>query len=108
MPVGTDLILVLVVILIIVLLVRGPKNLPKLGELLGQSISGFRRAVKEDDDPSKATATEPDAAPAAAVPAPAATPAVPVAAVAPLAPAAPPAPSATDTAPSPIDGQPQA
>ena len=85
MPVGSDLILILVVVLIIVLLVRGPKNLPKIGESLGQSISGFRRAVKEDDDPSKATATEPEAATAAA-PAPAATPATPAAPVAPRAP----------------------
>ena len=59
MPVGSDLILILIVVLIIVLLVRGPKNLPKLGESLGQSISGFRRAVKEDDDPSKATQPSP-------------------------------------------------
>jgi len=88
--------------------VRGPKNLPKLGESLGQSISGFRRAVKEDDDPSKATATEPDAATAAASASPPATPPTPNASVAPLAPAAPPAPSAADTAASSIDGRPQA
>ncbi len=105
MPVGSDLILILIVVLIIVLLVRGPKNLPKLGESLGQSISGFRRAVKEDDDPSKATATEPDAATAAPClhqPDLARRPAAPAAPVAPLAPAAPPAPPAADAAPSPI------
>ena len=108
MPVGTDLILVLVVILVIVLLVRGPKNLPKIGESLGQSISGFRRAVKEDDDPSKATASEPEAATAAVVPASAATPATAAAPVAALAPATAPAPPAADVAPTPTDGQPPA
>ena len=37
----------LIVILAIALLIFGPKNLPKLGKALGQTISGFKKGTKE-------------------------------------------------------------
>jgi Sec-independent protein translocase protein TatA len=48
-----ELLLVLIVILILVLLWRGPKTLPKLGEALGR---GVREARREAAD---LTATDP-------------------------------------------------
>jgi sec-independent protein translocase protein TatA len=39
----------LLVILGIALLVFGPKKLPELGKGLGQGISGFKSALKDDD-----------------------------------------------------------
>ena len=78
MPVGTDLILVLVVILIIVLLVRGPKNLPKLGKSarpvdlrLPSCGEGRRRSVEGDGHRARAAT----AATVAASVSPPATPA---------------------------------
>ena len=38
----------LVVILFICLLVFGPKKIPELGKSLGESIKGFRDAMKEE------------------------------------------------------------
>jgi Sec-independent protein translocase protein TatA len=40
----TDLLVVLIIILVLVLMWRGPKNLPKLGEALGR---GVREAKSE-------------------------------------------------------------
>ena len=46
-----------VVVLIVALIVFGPKNLPKIGRALGQSIRGFKDEMKgisvEDDDETK-------------------------------------------------------
>jgi TatA/E family protein of Tat protein translocase len=42
-----DLGLILIVILILVLLWRGPKTLPKLGEALGRGVREARREAKE-------------------------------------------------------------
>jgi sec-independent protein translocase protein TatA len=39
----------LLVILGIALLVFGPKKLPELGKGLGQGISGFKSALRDDD-----------------------------------------------------------
>jgi sec-independent protein translocase protein TatA len=39
----------LLVILGIALLVFGPKKLPELGKGLGEGISGFKAALKDDD-----------------------------------------------------------
>jgi sec-independent protein translocase protein TatA len=39
----------LFIILAIVLVVAGPSKLPQLGQALGSSIKGFRRAVSGDD-----------------------------------------------------------
>ncbi len=52
MPV--DLIVVLLVILAIVLIWRGPKTLPKLGEALGRGVKEARKEASEiQDDLSK-------------------------------------------------------
>ena len=72
MPVGQDLILILVIVLVILLFWRGPKVLPKLGESLGQSISGFRKATKEAEPDDKSAVAE-------ATTTAAATPSAPVA-----------------------------
>jgi Sec-independent protein translocase protein TatA len=42
-----DLLLVLVVILVLVVLWRGPKTLPKLGEALGRGVREARREATE-------------------------------------------------------------
>ena len=53
MPVGPgELLLILVVILFIVLMVRGPKMLPQIGEAVGKTIKGVRGNLAEDDDTS--------------------------------------------------------
>ena len=51
-----DLLLVLVVILVLVVLWRGPKTLPRLGEALGRGVREARREASEalatkDDEP---------------------------------------------------------
>jgi Sec-independent protein translocase protein TatA len=47
-----DALLVLLVILAVVLVWRGPKTLPKLGQALGRGVREARREV-EDADPDK-------------------------------------------------------
>lgn len=47
----------LVVILVVVLVVFGPKNLPKLGSSLGKTVKNFRDGMESDDD-SKPKAAE--------------------------------------------------
>ncbi len=78
----------LIIILVVVLLIFGPKNLPKLGSALGKSVKGLRSGMKEAKDEAQAAdTTKPaeiesaQAAPAApasdaasATPAPAAAP----------------------------------
>jgi Sec-independent protein translocase protein TatA len=44
-----DLAIVLVVVLVLVLLWRGPKTLPKLGEALGRGVREARDAASDDD-----------------------------------------------------------
>ena len=47
----------LIIILIVVLLIFGPKNLPKLGSAIGKSIRGLREGMdagKEEKDKAKA------------------------------------------------------
>ena len=59
---GMDLVILLLAILIVVLLVRGPKTLPRLGESLGDAIRSVRRAANERSDTTGAgTDTAPDA-----------------------------------------------
>ena len=50
---GSDLIVVLVIALVIVLVWRGPKTLPKLGQALGRGVREARAeaAKKLDDSP---------------------------------------------------------
>lgn len=44
----------LLVILVIVILIFGPKALPKLGESLGKTIGKFKQGLNEDEDESAA------------------------------------------------------
>ena len=49
----------LVIILAVILLIFGPKNLPKLGGMLGRSVKKIRGRVEDDDvdaAPGKQTA----------------------------------------------------
>lgn len=41
----------LVVILVVVLIVFGPKNLPRLGSMLGKTVRNIRAGMEDDDDP---------------------------------------------------------
>ncbi|MDO4290596.1 MAG: twin-arginine translocase TatA/TatE family subunit [Eggerthellaceae bacterium] len=43
----------LVVILIIVLLIFGPKNLPKLGNAIGKGIKGLRKGMEDGESETK-------------------------------------------------------
>ncbi len=40
----------LLVILVIVLIIFGPKALPKLGKSMGKTIGNFKKGLNEDDD----------------------------------------------------------
>lgn len=40
----------LLIILIVVLLIFGPKNLPKLGKSLGKTVKNVREGMEEEDD----------------------------------------------------------
>ena len=40
----------LLVILVIVILIFGPKALPKLGESMGKTIGNFKKGLNEDED----------------------------------------------------------
>jgi sec-independent protein translocase protein TatA len=40
----------LILILVIVLIIFGPGKLPQLGESLGKSIRGFKKAMSEKED----------------------------------------------------------
>jgi Sec-independent protein translocase protein TatA len=56
-----DLLLVLIVILILVVLWRGPKTLPKLGEALGRGVREARtEAAKAQAEIQARTADRPD------------------------------------------------
>jgi sec-independent protein translocase protein TatA len=49
----------LLVILVIVLIIFGPSRLPQLGEGLGKTIRGFKKAMSEkDEDKHEATKDE--------------------------------------------------
>ena len=47
-------------ILIVVLIIFGPKNLPKLGKMFGQTMKGFKEGIDDadDDDTTKKAKTE--------------------------------------------------
>ena len=50
----------LILILVVVLVIFGPKNLPKLGKMFGKSMKGFKEGLEEDEDgqtPDKKEAT---------------------------------------------------
>jgi Sec-independent protein translocase protein TatA len=76
-----DLLLVLVVILIVVIIWRGPKTLPMIGNMLGRGVKEARKEAEEiktdlrkddsaKDQPPAATAGAAPIAPAAPPPAP--------------------------------------
>ncbi|OUN40162.1 MULTISPECIES: twin-arginine translocase TatA/TatE family subunit [unclassified Faecalibacterium] len=49
----------IVMILIVVLIIFGPKNLPKLGKMFGQTMKGFKEGIDdEDEDASKKAETK--------------------------------------------------
>ena len=50
MKIGTTEI---VMILIVVLIIFGPKNLPKLGKMFGQTMKGFKDGMDDDDTTTK-------------------------------------------------------
>jgi Sec-independent protein translocase protein TatA len=62
---GSDVLLVLIVILIAVVLWRGPKNLPKLGEALGRGVKEAKTEATKAQAEIQARASdggsEPDA-----------------------------------------------
>ncbi len=39
----------LILILVVVLLIFGPKNLPKLGKMFGKTINGFKKGMEEEE-----------------------------------------------------------
>ena len=56
---GSDVLILLIVILILALMFRGPKTLPKLGQMFGRGVKSARdeaadisaSMTKKDDDP---------------------------------------------------------
>ncbi|MCD7845485.1 MAG: twin-arginine translocase TatA/TatE family subunit [Oscillospiraceae bacterium] len=52
----------LLVILAIVLLIFGPKALPKLGESLGKTIGNFKKGLEDDDEDKEKDKNKKDAA----------------------------------------------
>lgn len=48
----------LILILVIVLIIFGPGKLPQLGESLGKSIRGFKKAMSEKEDDKIIEATK--------------------------------------------------
>ncbi len=52
-----DILIVLVIVLVAVIVIRGPKMLPKLGEALGRTVKDTRAEFEKrsDDDPPAPT-----------------------------------------------------
>lgn len=51
----------LIIVLIIVLVIFGPKNLPKLGKMFGKTINGFKKGMEDEDaDESEETVKKAD------------------------------------------------
>ena len=46
MRIGTN---ELLIILVILLLIFGPKNLPKLGKVFGKTINGFKKGMEDEE-----------------------------------------------------------
>ena len=55
MRIGTN---ELLIILVVVLLIFGPKNLPKLGKMFGKTINGFKKGMEDDEDSDDEEKTE--------------------------------------------------
>ncbi len=60
-----DILLILIVLLFIVLMWRGPKMLPQLGEALGKTVKGVRHNLNDDDNPDDDGVTASDRKPGA-------------------------------------------
>ena len=52
MRIGTN---ELLIILVVVLLIFGPKNLPKLGKMFGKTMNNFKKGMEESDDEAEIT-----------------------------------------------------
>ena len=52
MRIGTN---ELLIILVVVLLIFGPKNLPKLGKMFGKTMNNFKKGMEEPDDEAETT-----------------------------------------------------
>ena len=53
MRIGTN---ELLIILVVVLLIFGPKNLPKLGKMFGKTMHNFKKGMEESEDEGETTA----------------------------------------------------
>jgi len=58
---GSDLLLVLIVILVLVVVWRGPKTLPKLGEAFGRGVKEAKTEATKAQAEIQARTSEPDA-----------------------------------------------
>lgn len=47
MRIGTN---ELIIVLVVVLIIFGPKNLPKLGKMFGKTMKGFKEGIDDDGD----------------------------------------------------------
>lgn len=47
MRIGTN---ELIIVLVVVLIIFGPKNLPKLGKMFGKTMKGFKEGINDDED----------------------------------------------------------
>ena len=59
MRIGTN---ELLIILVVVLLIFGPKNLPKLGKMFGKTINGFKKGMEDEEGGDAEVQTEKKAA----------------------------------------------
>ena len=48
----------LIIVLIIVLVIFGPKNLPKLGKMFGKTMKNFKEGMDDVDENGEANTTE--------------------------------------------------
>jgi sec-independent protein translocase protein TatA len=48
----------LLIVLAVVLIIFGPKNLPKLGKMFGKTMKGFKEGINDDDDSDDESAKE--------------------------------------------------
>lgn len=44
----------LIIVLVVVLIIFGPKNLPKLGKMFGKTMKGFKEGINDDEDDDEA------------------------------------------------------
>jgi len=58
---GPDLLIILIVILVLVVMWRGPKTLPKLGEALGRGVKEAKTEATKAQAEIQARTSDPDA-----------------------------------------------